>query len=212
VSRVHDEHQPAIRAWLAGRGDRRRLTALALSGIGALVVACGTSGASASADGDVPPPPAAECAILQPPGPRDAPPPGGEIDVAGQGPGRFRLCLGGPSPLSVEGTAWCSWDAARQSVVAVSGLPTPAGTVDYEAFLQFETGGYEVHLTDRTSGVIANYVPRSDPTGIGAEPGQVSGLLPVDVVIFTGGEPAPPGAPQALQGRVRWACGDPPAT
>jgi hypothetical protein len=198
------------------RARRAPLAAIvALVAIASILAACGTSGGSggsAAAGGASPATtPDAECAIAQGPGPGDVPPTDGEMDTSGQGPGRWRLCLDTPLPVSVEGTAWCTWDDARQSVDAVSGLPSSAGGIDYDAFIGFDSSGFEVHLTDRSSGTIANYGPRTDLPEMVTDPDRRAGLSPVDVTILTGGDTPPSGAPEALGGRLRWACGDPPA-
>ncbi len=179
-----------------------------------VLVACGTSGTSGTgAVGDATPAtsPDAECAIEQAPGPGDVPPINGEMDTSGQGPGRWRLCLDAPAQAIVEGTAWCTWDDAREAVDAVSGLPVGAGGIDYDAFIGFDISGFEVHLADRSSGTIANYGPRLDLPDMVTEPGRRAGLSPVDVTLLTGGDTPPAGAPLALGGRLRWACGEPPA-
>jgi hypothetical protein len=180
----------------------------------AFVVGCGTSADGSQTPGptqvvpsDVP------CQIEQPPGPDDAPPQGGgEIDTTNLGGGRWRLCLTQPTTVSVEGTAWCRWDAAHAKVDEVSGLPASAGTVDYDAFMSFLHSGFEVHLTDRAhGGVIANYGPRFDlpETTTGAD--HREGTAPFEVVLLADEGEAPAGAPAALTGQLIWACGDAPA-
>jgi hypothetical protein len=181
-------------------------------GVAALAAACG-SAATTGSGGATSPQPAAdlECTIRQEPGPGDAPQSGGEMGTSDEGAGRWRLCLDTPTPLSIEGTAWCRWDAARSSVDAVSGLPTPAGNIDYDAYIDFPGSGFEVHLTDRGSGTIANYGPRLDLPEIETDAAHRTGLAPIDVAILTGDDVAPAGAPAGLAGRLRWVCGDPPA-
>jgi hypothetical protein len=194
------------------RAVRDRAAAALCFAVAALVTACGpavTSGSGAATS----PEPAADllCVIQENPGPDDAPPPDGEIDTSNEGAGRWRLCLDTPTPVSVEGTAWCRWNAARSSVDAVSGLPTAAGGIDYDASIDFPGSGFEVHLTDRGSGAIANYGPRFDLPAMDTDAAHRAGLAPVDVAILTGGDVAPIGAAAVLGGRLRWSCGDPPA-
>ena len=191
----------------------RDLAAAALCfAVAALAAACGPAATSGSG-GATSPEPAAdlECVIQQDPGPDDAPQPGGEMDTSNEGPGRWRLCLDTPTPVSIEGTAWCRWDAARTCVDAVSGLPTAADGIDYDAYIDFPGSGFEVHLTDRGSGAIANYGPRLDLPNVDTDAAHRAGLAPVDVALLTGGDVAPVGAAAALAGRMRWACGEPPA-
>ena len=118
------------------------------------------------------------------------------MDTSDEGAGRWRLCLDTPTPVSVEGTAWCDWDAARSSVEAVSGLPTAVAGIDYDGYIDFPRSGFEVHLTDRGSGAIANYGPRFDLPAMDTDAAHREGLAPVDVAILIGDDVAPVGAPR----------------
>lgn len=191
----------------------RDLAAAALGfAVLALVAACGPTATSGSGAVTSPEPATElECAIQQAPGPDDAPQLGGEMDTSDEGPGRWRLCLDTPASVTLEGTAWCRWDAARSNVEAVSGLPTAADGIDYDAYIDFPGSGFEVHLTDRGSGAIANYGPRLDLPTVDTDAAHRAGLAPVDVALLTGDDVAPVGAAAAIAGRLRWACGDPPA-
>ena len=102
------------------------------------------------------------------------------MDTSNDGPGRWRLCLDDPGPVAVEGTAWCTWDGARSEVIAVSGVPTVAAGITYDAFIDFADSGFEIHLTD-SDGAIANYGPRFDLPVMETDPAQLSGLAPVEV-------------------------------
>ena len=198
---------------MAGSRAARGLMAAALCfAVAVLASACGSAVPSGSGAATSPEPGAdLECVIQQDPGPADAPQPGGEMDTSDEGAGRWRLCLDTPTTLSIEGTAWCRWDAARSNVEAISGLPTPSGGIDYDAYIDFPGSGFEVHLTDRGSGAIANYGPRLDLPDIDTDAAHRAGLAPVDVALVNGGDIAPVGAAAALVGRLRWACGEPPA-
>jgi hypothetical protein len=198
---------------MAGSRTGRGLVTVALCLAVAVIVAACSPAAPSGSGGASSPEPAAdlECVIQQDPGPADAPEPGGEMDTSDEGAGRWRLCLDTPTTLSIEGTAWCRWDAARSNVEAVSGLPTAAGGIEYDAYIDFPSSGFEVHLTDRGSGTIANYGPREDLPDIETDAAHRTGLAPVDVALLTGGDVAPVGAAATLAGRLRWACGEPPA-
>lgn len=153
------------------------------------------------------------CTVQQQPGPGDAPPAGGgETDTTGQGPGRWRICLTVPAAITVEGSAWCRWNADRSAVDEVSGLPSTAGSIDYDAFLPFASEKFEVHLTDRsTGGTIANYVPRQ-PTTIASDPKRTTGTAAFDAALQVDPESGPPaGAPPTVSGTIAWVCGGPPA-
>jgi hypothetical protein len=152
------------------------------------------------------------CSVQQQPGPGDAPPAGGgETDTTGQGPGRWRICLTVPAPISVEGSAWCTWNGDRSAVDEISGLPSTAGSIDYDAFLPFATQNLEVHLTDRANGgTIANFAPRQ-PTAIASDPKHTTGTAAFDVALEVDPESAPPaGAPPTVAGTIAWVCGAPP--
>lgn len=150
------------------------------------------------------------CAIEQEPGPGDAPTTGGEMDTSNDGPGRWRLCIDTPSPVSVEGTAWCTWNAARTSVDAVSGLPTNADGVDYDAVIDFPGSGFEIHATDG-GGAIANYGPRFDLPSVETDSAHREGSTEFEASLQLGEDVAPVDAPDVLEGRLRWVCGEPPA-
>ena len=153
------------------------------------------------------------CTVQQQPGPGDAPPAGGgETDTTGQGPGRWRICLTVPAPITVEGSAWCTWNADRSAVDEISGLPSTAGSIDYDAFLPFASQKLEVHLTDRANGgTIANFEPRQ-PTTIASDAKHTTGTAAFDAALQVDPESAPPaGAPPSVSGTIAWVCGEPPA-
>jgi hypothetical protein len=156
--------------------------------------------------------PARPCAVQQPPAAEDVPPRGGETDTAGQGPGRWRICLQTPAITTVEGTAWCKWNTDRTGVDDVSGLPSPVGGVDYDAYLPFASGKLEVHLTDQAhGGLIANYEPRL-PVSPTTESTHKSGTVSFDLALQVDPDSAPPpGAPTTVAGSIAWLCGDAPA-
>ena len=156
--------------------------------------------------------PGAGCTIQQPPGPGDAPPAGGETDTKDQGAGRWRVCLTTPAPTTVEGSAWCTWNADRTAVDDVSGLPTTSASVAYDTFLSFARSELEVHLTDQGhGGLIANYVPRQQAS-LTTDSTHRSGTAVFDVALQVDPESGPPpGAPPTVTGIMAWVCGDPPA-
>jgi hypothetical protein len=97
-------------------------------------------------------------------------------------------------------------------VDAVSGLPTTAGGVAYDAFLPFATSKLEVHLTDQAhGGLIANYEPRQ-PIAPTTDSTHKAGTVAFDVALLIEPESGPPpGAPATVAGRMMWVCGEPPA-
>jgi len=182
-----------------------------------LTAACtpgGQSGASVAPGGptasaaNVPGP---GCAVQQPPAGADAPPAVGEMDTTGQGPGRWRICLTTPAPTTVEGSAWCKWNAERTAVDEISGLPSTTGSIEYDAWLSFTASKFEVHLTDRAhGGLIANYEPRQQVVP-GTDSTHTSGTVAFDVALQVDPDSGPPaGAPPTVTGTIAWVCGDPP--
>jgi hypothetical protein len=135
------------------------------------------------------------------------------MDTTNDGPGRWRLCLTTPTIATIEGSAWCRWDAARTRVDEVTGLPTPAGALGYDAWLSFPAAAFEVHLTDQAhDGLIANYAPPTGLPSVTTDDAHTNGGLPVDVALVTDEEaPGPTGAPPGVSGQFVWSCGDPPA-
>ena len=104
-----------------------------------------------------------------------------------------------PTPVALEGRgAWCTWDEARSRPVEVAGLPTPVGSVDYDAYVNLERGEVGASLTDR-GGVAPSPRTRAgtahhrDPTDDGRD-----GVVLVDVPVVDPEWTPPPGAPQAL--------------
>jgi hypothetical protein len=185
-----------------------------------VLLACGATppspvptGSGEAGQASAPPIAAADCAVQQAPGPADGPPANNdEMDTSDDGPGRWHLCLNAPTTVSIEGSAWCRWNADRTSVGEVTGLPVTSGAVDYDAWLSFPAAAFELHLTDRGhDGVIANYAPAAGLPLISTDAGQVHGGLPVDVVLVADEGVAPPGAPAQIAGQLAWACGNPPA-
>jgi hypothetical protein len=134
------------------------------------------------------------------------------MDMTGYGPGRWRICVTTPAPANVEGTAWCKWNGERTSVDEVSGLPSPVGAIDYEAWLSFTASKFEVHLTDRApGGVIANYGPRQQVVPA-MDSTHTRGNVAFDVALEVDPESGPPpGAPGTVGGTLAWVCGEPPA-
>lgn len=165
------------------------------------------SGAPTGSAADQPDP---GCAVQQQPGPGDGPAAGGEIDTTGQGPGRWRICVMSSAPATVEGSAWCKWNADRTAVDEVSGLPIPTGSVDYDAWLSFTASKFEVHLTDTAhGGLIANYVPRQQVVPA-TDSTHTAGTAAFDVALQVDPGSGPPvGAPPTVTGMIAWVCGDP---
>jgi hypothetical protein len=153
------------------------------------------------------------CPITAAPGASDEPPrDGAELDTTDMGGGRWSLCLSMPTPVGLEGRAWCTWDEARSRPVEVAGLPTPVGSVDYDAYVNLERGEVGASLTDRgaVEGSVATYQERGPLTIETTDDGR-DGVVLVDVVLVVDPESGPPpGAPQALGGLMRWTCGPPP--
>ena len=190
---------------------RDRLVLTSLVAVALIVAGCGTTASpTASPDPTDAPVVDASCTIAQAPGPDDAPTTGGEMDTSNEGAGRWRLCIDTPSPVSVEGTAWCTWNAARTGVDAVSGLPTTADGLEYDAAIDFPGSGFEIHTTDG-SGAIANYGPRFDLPSLDTDAAHHEGSTEFEASLQLGEDVAPMEAPAVLEGRLRWVCGEPPA-
>jgi hypothetical protein len=193
------------------------LVVVAIVGLAACGPGPGGSSAPATAPATAPGlangPGAGACPISAAPGASDEPPRDGvELDTTDIGGGRWSLCLSVPTPVALEGTAWCTWDEARSRPVEVAGLPTPFGSVDYDAYLNFERGEVGASLTDRgaVEGSVATYQERGPLTFETVDDGRAGAVL-VDVVLVADAESGPPpGAPQALGGLMRWTCGAPP--
>ena len=204
-----------------GSGGRRSTIRVAALALMLLTGACNATGGptasgitepAQSAAPSVAGVPAAGCTIQQPPGQADAPPPvGGETDTTGQGAGRWRICVSSPVPSTVEGTAWCLWNADRTAVQEVSGMPASAGSLDYDSWLSFAPSKLEVHLTDQAhDGVIANYEPRQQ-VALATDSTHTKGTAAFDVALVVDPESGPPaGAPPTVGGTIVWLCGDPP--
>ena len=183
------------------------------------VLACGATpspaptGSGAAAQPSPPPIAAADCTVQQPPGPADGPPANNdEMDTSDDGPGRWHLCLNAPTTVSIEGSAWCRWNAERTGVDEVTGLPVAGGGVEYDAWLSFPAAAFELHLTDRGhDGAIANYVPAAGLPAVTTDAAHVQGGLPVDVKVVADEGVTPPGAPVGIAGQLAWSCGNPPA-
>ncbi|MEX2184983.1 MAG: hypothetical protein WEC14_11100 [Chloroflexota bacterium] len=179
-----------------------------------VAASCATSPDPIASDSptDDPPVEPIECQVAQAPVAADGPPADGEMGPGDQGPGRWRVCMTLPTLATVEGSAWCTWDRDRQVVTEISGLPTPAGTVDYDAWLT-AAGSFELHLTDRgQGGLIANYETAPGDLRVSTVPTWRSGTAAFEGRLVADPESGPPrGAPPVVDGTVTWVCGDAPA-
>jgi hypothetical protein len=154
------------------------------------------------------------CAIATAPGPDDEPSrTGGDLmDNSDFGGGRWRYCLEEPMVLSIEHSAWCTWNADRTRVVEVTGLPARAGPVRHDVSIDLVRRAFQWSTTDAT-GTVATYEPAGtvaiqlldDDGGAGVGSFQVA-LMPDP----NGELPLPVGFPGRFGGVLRWQCGDPP--
>jgi len=158
--------------------------------------------------------PDAACSVEQAPGLSDAPPvAGGDLlDLSDYGPGRSRLCLTAPIPMTFEGSAWCTWNEERTDVEQVGGLPRAVGSREISAFVSFAPPRAGAEIIDRDrGGLVISYEQSRLPVVIESEPPHLNGRAAFDLAQYVNPETGVvPGAPPAMAGTMAWACGDPP--
>ena len=158
--------------------------------------------------------PAADCRVEQQPGPDDAPPAaagGDAIDLTDQGAGRLRLCLAGPNPVSVEGTAWCTWTDDRTAVRAVAGHPVDVeGGGKLEGSFDLDRGEAFVGGTT-ASGEVGTWSSEAIQPAIEASDDGLTGAAGIHVEPWLDPENPPAVRPSDVDGTIAWACGPAPA-
>ncbi len=163
------------------------------------------------------------CALDRQPGPGDTPVRGldGGADGGGGdsqgfdpvdwGTGRWRLCLTGPVPVQLEGSAWCQWSDGRDSVIGLDGLDVQEGSATFHAFASVPGGS--VSLLRVAGPARATWNAESQPVdpGSSGRAGAVTFILEP----LTGEDQAAPSGssvepPRPATGTIRWSCGEPP--
>jgi hypothetical protein len=153
---------------------------------------------------------AGDCPVMTPPGPGDAIPGPGEMDVSDVGNGRWRVCLAEPVALEVEGSAWCTWTDDRSEVREASGLPVQIGGTDstVDGGIAIDRG--EVYLSSNDPRMIASW--QGEPSDMQAVVGVAgrSGTVAFRIPAIVDPEHPPAVRPPEAAGVISWLCGGPP--
>lgn len=167
------------------------------------------------------------CALERQPGPDETPvrglDGGGDggggdsqgFDPVEWGTGRWRLCLTGPTDLTVEGSAWCQWSAGRDEVIGVEGLKLADGRGTVSASWSVPGGFVSLVAAEAGGGTTvwsAEVAQPIDPGNSRRAGATTISLAPVanDHEALPSGVTPPP-APGKATGTIRWSCGEPPA-